>query len=104
MEVLRELLAKLGCEDVATYIQSGNVVFRYKGNAAEASEPKFCMSGLFGSPREVRIKRVCVSSIPNLGVCILLSMVKARRLHRLLVPVVLVVVLLDTLTISYSIE
>jgi uncharacterized protein (DUF1697 family) len=35
MEELRELLAKLGCEDVATYIQSGNAVFRYKGNAAE---------------------------------------------------------------------
>jgi uncharacterized protein (DUF1697 family) len=35
MEELRELLAKLGCGDVATYIQSGNAVFRYKGNAAE---------------------------------------------------------------------
>jgi uncharacterized protein (DUF1697 family) len=35
MEQLRELLAKLGCEDVATYIQSGNAVFRHKGNAAE---------------------------------------------------------------------
>lgn len=38
MEELRELLAKLGCEDVATYIQSGNAVFRYKGNAAELSD------------------------------------------------------------------
>ena len=44
------------------------------------------------------------SSIPTLGVCILFSMVRARKLHRILVPMVLVVVLLDTLTISYSIE
>ena len=35
MEELRELLEKLGCENVATYIQSGNAVFRYRGNAAE---------------------------------------------------------------------
>ena len=29
MGEFRELLAKLGCEDVATYIQSGNAVFRH---------------------------------------------------------------------------
>ena len=35
MEELRELLEKIGCDGVATYIQSGNAVFRYKGKAAE---------------------------------------------------------------------
>lgn len=38
MQELRELLAKLGCEDVATYIQSGNAVFRYTGDAAALPE------------------------------------------------------------------
>lgn len=38
MEDLRELLAKLGCGDVATYIQSGNAVFRYKDDAAKLPE------------------------------------------------------------------
>jgi uncharacterized protein (DUF1697 family) len=35
MKELRELLTKLGCEDVATYIQSGNAVFRYTGDSTE---------------------------------------------------------------------
>jgi len=32
METLRDLLAELGCRDVQTYIQSGNVVFRTRAN------------------------------------------------------------------------
>jgi uncharacterized protein (DUF1697 family) len=35
MKELRVLLTKLGCEDVATYIQSGNAVFKYAGDPAE---------------------------------------------------------------------
>ena len=31
MKELQELLSELGCIDVVTYIQSGNVVFRHKG-------------------------------------------------------------------------
>ena len=38
MKALRELLETLGCEDVATYIQSGNAVFRYAGNSVELPE------------------------------------------------------------------
>ena len=38
MGEFRELLAKLGCEDVATYIQSGNAVFRHQKTTAELSE------------------------------------------------------------------
>ncbi len=38
MKELRELLTTLGCEDVATYIQSGNAVFRYAGDSAELPE------------------------------------------------------------------
>jgi len=37
MSELRELLASLGCEDLATYIQSGNAVFRHHKSAAELS-------------------------------------------------------------------
>ncbi len=35
MQAFRELLTKLGCNEVATYIQSGNAVFRHSGNSAE---------------------------------------------------------------------
>ena len=35
MPSLRELLSDLGCRDVATYIQSGNVIFRYAGPSAD---------------------------------------------------------------------
>jgi uncharacterized protein (DUF1697 family) len=35
MQDLRDLLAGLDCADVATYIQSGNAVFRHSGNAAQ---------------------------------------------------------------------
>jgi uncharacterized protein (DUF1697 family) len=38
MAELRALLETLGCGDVATYIQSGNLVFRHDGKAAELSE------------------------------------------------------------------
>ena len=37
MQDLRDLLAGLGCADVATYIQSGNAVFRHSGSAAKLS-------------------------------------------------------------------
>jgi uncharacterized protein (DUF1697 family) len=37
MKELRELLMDLGCEDVATYIQSGNAVFRHTDDAASLS-------------------------------------------------------------------
>ena len=37
MGELRELLRALGCEDLATYIQSGNAVFRHDKTAAELS-------------------------------------------------------------------
>ena len=33
MQKLRDILASLGCEDVATYIQSGNAVFCFKFRA-----------------------------------------------------------------------
>ena len=38
MKEFRALLTKLGCEDVATYIQSGNAVFTYGGNSAKLPE------------------------------------------------------------------
>lgn len=44
-----------------------------------------------------------VSAIPTLAVCLLLSIVKTPWLHRTLVPIVLVIVLLDTLAINCSI-
>jgi uncharacterized protein (DUF1697 family) len=37
MQDLRDLLAELGCEDVQTYIQSGNAVFSFTENANELS-------------------------------------------------------------------
>jgi uncharacterized protein (DUF1697 family) len=37
MREFRELLAGLGCEDVASYIQSGNAVFNSSGRASELS-------------------------------------------------------------------
>ena len=36
MKALQALLGELGCTDVATYIQSGNVVFRHDGGQANA--------------------------------------------------------------------
>ena len=44
-----------------------------------------------------------VSGIPTLAICILLSTVKVRWLHHILVPTALFFVLLDTMAISYSI-
>ena len=44
-----------------------------------------------------------LTAIPTLIVCILLSVVNARWLHRVLVPLVLIIVILDTLAINYSI-
>ncbi len=38
MKEFRDLLLTLGCADVATYIQSGNAVFTYAGNAARLPE------------------------------------------------------------------
>lgn len=38
MDELRDLLATLGCEDIATYIQSGNAVFRHHETTADLSE------------------------------------------------------------------
>jgi uncharacterized protein (DUF1697 family) len=38
MQDLRDLLAELGCEDIQTYIQSGNAVFTSAVNAAELSD------------------------------------------------------------------
>ena len=38
MKEFRELLAALGCEDVATYIQSGNAVFKHDSDSAGLSE------------------------------------------------------------------
>lgn len=38
MKSFRELLTTLGCNDVATYIQSGNAVFEHSGNSAELAE------------------------------------------------------------------
>jgi len=37
MSEFRELLRALGCEDLATYIQSGNAVFRHHKSTAELS-------------------------------------------------------------------
>jgi uncharacterized protein (DUF1697 family) len=37
MQAFRELLDGLGCHDVATYIQSGNAVFRFGGSATKLS-------------------------------------------------------------------
>ena len=44
-----------------------------------------------------------LSAIPTIFACAVLSFVDKRMLHRVLVPIILVVVLLDTLAISYSI-
>jgi hypothetical protein len=44
-----------------------------------------------------------ITSVPTVSACVLLSFVKMRMLHRVVVPIILVVVLLDTLAISYSI-
>ena len=38
MKKFRELLTKLGCEEVATFIQSGNAIFKHSGNSAELPE------------------------------------------------------------------
>ena len=38
MADLRALLTRLGCEAVETYIQSGNAVFRFAGDAAVLAE------------------------------------------------------------------
>lgn len=38
MSEFRELLSTLGCEEVTTYIQSGNAVFKHSKSAADLSE------------------------------------------------------------------
>ena len=38
MKDFREILETLGCENAATYIQSGNAVFHHDGEAADVSE------------------------------------------------------------------
>jgi uncharacterized protein (DUF1697 family) len=38
MKDFRDLLAAFGCEDVATYIQSGNAVFKHDSDSASLSE------------------------------------------------------------------
>ena len=38
MQAFSELLTELGCIDVATYIPSGNAVFRYSGKPAELTD------------------------------------------------------------------
>ncbi len=38
MQGFRNLLSELGCQDVATYIQSGNAVFNYSGKVTRLSE------------------------------------------------------------------
>ena len=38
MQELRNILASLGCEDVQTYIQSGNVIFQSSSNNKKALE------------------------------------------------------------------
>ena len=44
-----------------------------------------------------------LSAIPTIMACALLSFISTRMFHRVLVPLILVFVLLDTLTINYSI-
>ena len=44
------------------------------------------------------------SAAPILIVCVLLSTINNRRLHQISIPIVLLIVLLDTLAVSYSIE
>ena len=44
-----------------------------------------------------------LSSVPTIFACVLLSFVNKRMLHRVVIPIILVVVLLDTLAINYSI-
>jgi hypothetical protein len=44
-----------------------------------------------------------LSSVPTISACVLLSFFNMRMLHRVVVPIILVVVLLDTLAINYSI-
>lgn len=43
------------------------------------------------------------STIPTLLACIVLSLVNNRTLHRIVAPIILIVVILDTLAINYSI-
>ena len=38
MQNLRELLGELGCDDVKTYIQSGNAVFNTSADPSELSQ------------------------------------------------------------------
>ena len=44
-----------------------------------------------------------LSAVPTILACTLLSFLNTRLLHRVVVPIILVFVLLDTLTVSYSI-
>ena len=44
-----------------------------------------------------------LSSLPIIFACVLLSFVNTRMLHRVMVPIILVIVLLDTLAVNYSI-
>jgi hypothetical protein len=44
-----------------------------------------------------------LSSVPTIFACVLLSLVNIRTLHRVVAPLILVVIVLDTLAVSYSI-
>ena len=44
------------------------------------------------------------SAIPLLVICIVLAVTRAPWVHRILVPLVLITVLLDTLVISFSLQ
>jgi uncharacterized protein (DUF1697 family) len=57
MAELRRVLADTGCEDVSTYIQSGNVVFRCGGRrAALARELEAAIAAAFGVPSRVVLR------------------------------------------------
>ena len=59
MQDLRELLAELGCEDIQTYIQSGNAVFSSAANATELSrEIRDAVEAQFGFASQVLLLTV----------------------------------------------
>ncbi len=68
MDVLREVYESLGFEDVRTYVQSGNVVFRTKGNKLMglASRIEYAIENAFGFRPDV-ILRSCEEMKAVLG-------------------------------------
>ena len=59
MQDLRDQLAELGCEDVQTYIQSGNAVFSSVGNATELSgEIRDAIEAQFGFAPQILLLTV----------------------------------------------